>query len=98
MYDLEISQNLNYDIDIVQNQFQASISTHGIHVNMFVNFSRNVHKICISARMLERKIELCLETCRRKKITVKRYLQIFPNNSENWADESCGEDPLRRGP
>ena len=38
MYDLEISQNLNYDIDIVQNQFQASISTHGIHVNMFVNF------------------------------------------------------------
>ena len=36
MYDLEISQNLNYDI--VQNQFQASISTHGIHVNMFVNF------------------------------------------------------------
>ena len=36
MYDLEIAQNLNYDI--VQNLFQASIPTHGIHVNMFVNF------------------------------------------------------------
>ena len=36
MYDLEIAQNLNYDI--VQNLFQASIPTHGIHVNMFAIF------------------------------------------------------------
>ena len=38
MYDLEISQNLNYDNDIVQNLFQVSFPTHFIYVNMFVNF------------------------------------------------------------
>ena len=36
MYDLEIAQNLNYDI--VQNLFQVSFPTHFIYVNMFVNF------------------------------------------------------------